>query len=65
MNAREFFDAVVAMRQAQKDYYANRRNPQAKELLTDALAKERAIDNEITRVQRIMSEGATTHDIGK
>lgn len=58
MNAREFFDAVVAMRQSQKEYYAHRRDPQAKELLSAALAQERAIDEEISRVQRIMSEGA-------
>lgn len=49
MNSKEFYDTVVRMREAQKQYVASRRpcdQKRSKEL-------EKVIDDEIARVQRI------------
>lgn len=49
MTPREFFDKVVAMREAQKKYFMTR----SKLHLEEAKQLEREIDNEITRVNSI------------
>ena len=46
MNAKEFFDKVVEMRKAQKDYFKTRDVL----VLKNATALEREIDEEIKRV---------------
>lgn len=54
MTPREFFDAVVEMRRLQKLYF----DPQtrSREVLRRSKAQERIIDNEISRVQQIMTQ---------
>ena len=52
MNPREFFDKVTLMRKAQKEY-ARRRSSRA---LTDSRRLEQEIDDEIERVNRVLSE---------
>lgn len=51
MNARQFFDLVVEMRKNQRTYFNTRNNvalEQSKQL-------ERLVDNEIKRVQNVLS----------
>ena len=54
MNAKQFFDKVVELRQTQREYFRTR--------LPDALRKSKAIeaeiDKEIKRVQQIEAERA-------
>lgn len=54
MNPKQFFDKVVELRQAQREYFSTR--------LPDALRKSKAIeteiDKEIKRVQQIEAERA-------
>lgn len=54
MNPKQFFDKVVELRQAQREYFRTR--------LPDALRKSKAIeteiDTEIKRVQKIEAERA-------
>lgn len=54
MNPKQFFDKVVELRQAQREYFRTR--------WPDALQKSKAIeaeiDNEIKRVQKIEAERA-------
>ena len=52
MNAREFFDLVSDMRQAQKDYFKTR----DKEVLVKSKELEKRVDDEIKRVNDIMSK---------
>lgn len=49
MNARQFFDKVVRMRELQKEYFKTRRPAD----LQRSKAVEKEIDDEIARVQRI------------
>ena len=49
MNAREFYNAVKSMREAQKNYFKFR----TKQFLEESKALEKTIDAEIKRVDRI------------
>lgn len=49
MNAKEFYDTVKAMREAQKNYFKFR----TKQFLEESKALERTIDAEIKRVDKI------------
>lgn len=51
MNAREFFDKVSAMRQAQRDYFKTR----DKEVLIKSKQLEKEVDDEIKRVTEILT----------
>lgn len=55
MNAKQFFDKVVLMRQAQRDYFTTR----DKEVLAKAKALEKEIDAEINRVNLILKAKET------
>lgn len=52
MTAREFFDLVRRMREAQKGYFATR----AQGYLTESKELEREVDREIARVDAILRE---------
>ena len=54
MKPKEFFDKVVQMREAQKEYFRTR-SPQA---LSESKRLEREIDAEIKRVNDIMINGS-------
>lgn len=54
MTAKEFFDKVVAMREAQKEYFRSR----FQDSLRKSKALEAEIDNEIKRVRAIQQERA-------
>jgi hypothetical protein len=49
MNAKEFYNTVKAMREAQKNYFKFR----TKQFLEESKALERTIDAEIKRVDKI------------
>lgn len=51
MNAKQFFTIVSQMRQAQKDYFKTR----DKEVLNKSIKLERQVDEEIDRVNKIIS----------
>ncbi len=51
MDKREFFDKVSEMRKAQKEYFSTRSSAS----LNRSKALEKEIDNEIARVNRILS----------
>lgn len=56
MNARQFFDLVTEMRKWQKAYFAERDfNDQKKYALNKSKQYERAVDMEISRVERILN----------
>lgn len=52
MNAREFFDKVAEMRQAQAAYFKTR----SREDLMQSKRLEREVDDEIRRVQKIINK---------
>lgn len=52
MNHKEFYDKVVAMRKAQKDYFKFRSSV----YLQTSKRLEREIDDEITRVEAVLAE---------
>ena len=52
MTAREFFDLVRRMREAQKGYFATR----AQGYLTESKELEREVDREISRVDTILRD---------
>lgn len=52
MTAREFFDLVRRMREAQKGYFATR----AQGYLTESKELEKEVDREISRVDAILQE---------
>ncbi len=52
MKPKDFFDKVVAMREAQKEYFRTRSSSS----LDKSKALEREIDNEIGRVQNILNQ---------
>ncbi len=52
MNAREFFDTVAKMRQAQKQYFKTR----STEWLIESKGLEKTVDDEIRRVTRLLCE---------
>lgn len=54
MNPKEFYDTVVAMREAQKEYFRTR----YPESLKKSRALETEIDREIKRVQQLEREKA-------
>lgn len=49
MNAKEFYNKVKEMREAQRNYFKYR----TKQLLEQSKSLERAIDDEIKRVEKI------------
>ena len=49
MNAKEFYDTVVKMRKAQRDYFRTR----SQRSLTESKQLERQVDAEIERVTKI------------
>lgn len=51
MTNRQFFDRVVQLRRFQKDFFATR----SRESLQQAKALEKEIDDEIARVQKILT----------
>lgn len=51
MNAKEFFDAVAAMRDAQKEYFRTR----TREALTESKRLEKKIDAEIARARSFLA----------
>lgn len=51
MNARQFYDTVVKMRAAQREYFATR----DRDTLIRAKALEEEIDAEIARVTRVLA----------
>lgn len=51
MTNRQFFDRVVQLRRFQKEFFATR----SRESLQQAKALEKEIDDEITRVQKILA----------
>ena len=60
MNGRQFYDLVVEMRQAQKDYFAARKSGHPKEEFSYLLGKskslEQRVDAEISRVNAILDK---------
>lgn len=57
MNAREFFNLVAEMRQAQKNYFAIRKSDDAvakKQSLQRSIELEAQVDGEILRVNEIL-----------
>lgn len=52
MNAKDFFNLVEQMRQNQKDYFKTR----STESLRKSKELEKKVDDEIARVNKIMSE---------
>ena len=58
MNARQFFDMVVQMREAQKNYFALRKSgadqTTVRQALQYSLRLENQVDREISRVQEIL-----------
>ncbi len=58
MNARQFFDVVVQMREAQKNYFALRKSgadqTTVRQALQYSLGLENQVDREISRVQEIL-----------
>ena len=57
MNAREFFDLVAEMRQAQKNYFAIRKSNDTvakKQSLQRSIELEAQVDGEILRVNEIL-----------
>lgn len=59
MTAREFFDLVSEMRDAQKRYFRMRTSDN----LQQSKRLEREVDSEITRVRRILDERAKEPDL--
>lgn len=51
MNARQFYDTVVKMRTAQREYFATK----DRDALVRAKALEEEIDTEIARVTRVLA----------
>jgi hypothetical protein len=60
MTAKQFFDLVVEMRKAQKDYFASRKRKapweESNTLKVISQGFEEQIDAEIARVQRLVTE---------
>lgn len=54
MNAKEFYDTVVKMRKAQRDYFSTR----SQRALLDSKMYEREVDAEIKRVEQIQQQQA-------
>ena len=52
MNAKEFFSLVKEMRLQQKEYFKTR----SSDVLKKSKALEKRVDDEISRVERILSE---------
>ena len=52
MTAKEFFDLVREMREAQRSYFLTR----SKDLLEKSKQLEREVDREITRVDKLLGE---------
>ena len=59
MTAREFFDKVAAMRQAQRDYFKTR----DKEVLIRSKQLEKEVDDEIKRVTKILQSNVNEEHV--
>lgn len=59
MTAREFFDKVAAMRQAQRDYFKTR----DKDTLIRSKQLEKAVDDEIKRVTEILQSNVNEEHV--
>ncbi len=61
MNARQFFDLVAEMRNAQRNYFALRKagadQIEMRQALQYSLGLENQVDREISRVQAILMQG--------
>lgn len=54
MNAKEFYDTVVKMRKAQRDYFRTR----SQRSLSESKQLEKLVDAEIKRVEQIQQQQA-------
>jgi hypothetical protein len=60
MNAQEFYNTVVEMRKAQRNFFASRKMPlTAQQHLKESKRLERIIDQEIERVQKMVIQQQT------
>lgn len=59
MTAREFFEKVAAMRQAQRDYFKTR----DKEVLIRSKQLEKEVDDEIKRVTKILQSNVNEEHV--
>lgn len=59
MKPREFYDLVVSMRQAQREYFKSRKTND----LIESKRLEGLVDTEIDRVQKILDAAAATDAI--
>lgn len=59
MTAREFFDKVAAMRQAQRDYFKTR----DKDTLIRSKQLEKEVDDEIKRVTEILQSNVNEEHV--
>ncbi len=59
MNAKEFYDTVVKMRKAQRDYFSTR----SQRALLDSKMYEREVDAEIKRVEQIQQQKADNQQL--
>ena len=59
MNAREFYNLVVKMRKAQRDYFRTR----SQRALNDSKEYERQVDDEIKRVEQIQQGQADNQQL--
>lgn len=60
MNNREFFEAVVKLRQLQKDYFKTRSSM----ALQASKKQEKLIDEEVIRVNEVLLNKAKQGDLG-
>lgn len=54
MNAKEFYDTVVKMRKAQRDYFRTR----SQRSLNESKQLEKLVDTEIKRVEEVLKKQA-------
>ena len=59
MNAREFYNVVVKMRKAQRDYFRTR----AQRSLSESKQLEKLVDAEIKRVEQIRQQQADNQQL--
>lgn len=59
MNAKEFYDTVVKMRKAQRDYFRTR----SQRSLSESKQLEKLVDAEIKRVEQIQQQQADNQQL--
>lgn len=59
MTAKEFYNLVVKMRKAQRDYFRTR----SQRALLDSKEYERVVDAEIKRVERVLQQPADNQQL--